>query len=251
MHVLLVEDEALAAERVRVLLKQIDPSITIVNCVDSIEDAVKFLKTNPAPDLILLDIQLSDGHSFEIFERIDYKGPVIFITAYDQYAINAFRLFSIDYILKPVSKEALAIALLKFQNIKSNFQPLDYKSIAGSLRPENNFKRRFLCRVGQRLFFVEVGDIAFFQADNKVVYLVDKEGNKYLVDYTLERLEQLLDPQEFFRLNRKFIVKISSIEQIKPYFNNRLKLVMKGSASNDDLVISRERVPEFRVWAEA
>ena len=115
----------------------------------------------------------------------------------------------------------------------------------------NNYKKRFLCRVGQRLFFVELADIAFFQADNKVVYLVDKEGNRYLVDYTLERLEQLLDPQEFFRLNRKFIVKISAIEQIKPYYNNRLKLVMKGASTNEDLVISRERVPEFRVWAEA
>lgn len=251
MHVLLVEDEALAAERVKVLLKQIDPSIKIVGCLDSVEDTVHYLKSNPAPDLLLLDIQLSDGHSFEIFEKIEYKGPVIFITAYDQYAMNAFRLFSIDYILKPVSAEALTLALLKFQNIKAAFHPLDYRRIVGSLKPEAHFKKRFLCRVGQRLFFVEVGDIAFFQADNKVVYLVDKEGNKYLVDYTLERLEQLLDPQEFFRLNRKFIVKISSIEQIKPYYNNRLKLVMKGSTSNEDLVISRERVPEFRVWAEA
>lgn len=251
MHVLLVEDEALAAERVKVLLKQIDPSIKIIACLDSVEDTVKYLGMNPPPDLILLDIQLSDGHSFAIFEKVDYKGPVIFITAYDQYAINAFRLFSIDYILKPVSAEALTLALEKFKKITSALPPLDYKSIISTLKTGNNYKKRFLCRVGQRLFFVELADIAFFQADNKVVYLVDKEGNRYLVDYTLERLEQLLDPQEFFRLNRKFIVKISAIEQIKPYYNNRLKLVMKGASTNEDLVISRERVPEFRVWAEA
>jgi two-component system, LytTR family, response regulator LytT len=252
MKVIIVEDELLAAQRLQLLLKQADPSIKVVAILESIEESVAYLEQFPHPDLLLLDIQLSDGHSFEIFNKITYKGPVVFITAFDQYAIEAFRLFSIDYILKPISLESLNKAIAKFRAITDTFKAVDYSTVLPKISTETaNYKSRFLARVGQRLFFVEIKDVAYFQADNKVVYLVDKEGNRYLIDYTLDKLESLLDPKDFFRLNRKFIVKVSAIEQVRPYFNSRLKLTVKGVNTKEEMVVSRERVAEFRSWAEA
>jgi len=254
MKLLIVEDEQLAAQRLQHLLKEFDASVEVVGIAESIEETVQFLSQRPHPDLILLDIQLSDGHSFEIFKKVQYKGPVIFTTAYDQFAIDAFKLFSIDYILKPVTAEALGAALNKFRSITYFKAGLtDYSILSEELAKASgsNYKNRFLAKVGQRLFFVELKDISFFQADNKIVYLVDKEGNRYVIDYTLEKLESLLNPKEFFRLNRRFIVKVSAIEHIKPFYNSRLKLCVKGAGSSDEMIISRERVAEFKAWAEA
>ena len=254
MKVLIVEDERLAAQRLQHLLKEYDASLEVVGICESIAESVQFLQQQPPPDLLLLDIQLSDGHSFDIFKNIQFNKPVIFTTAYDQFAIEAFKLFSIDYILKPVTAEALGSALNKFRSItySTSVKP-DYSLLAKELSKEagNNFKSRFLAKVGQRLFFVEVADIAFFQADNKMVYLVDKDGNRFVIDYTLEKLEALLNPKEFFRLNRRFIVKVSAIEHIKPFYNSRLKLSVKGASPSDEMIISRERVSEFKAWAEA
>lgn len=251
MRVIIIEDEIVAAQRLQLLLKQIDPSIEVAACLESIEESVLYLQQQPHPDLLLVDIQLSDGHSFEIFNKVSVKKPVIFTTAFDQYAMEAFKLFSIDYILKPVSADSLQKAILKYRAIADTFKAVDYAALLPAITNTPVYKSRFLARVGQRLFFVDINDVAFFQADNKVVFLVDKEGNRYLVDYTMEKLEEVLDPKEFFRLNRKFIVKVTAIEQVKPYFNSRLKLTIKGSAISDELVISRERVADFRTWAEA
>lgn len=252
MRVVIIEDEILAAQRLQLLLKQADPSIKVMAMLESIEESVEYLTQAPPPDLLLLDIQLSDGHSFEIFNRISYKGPVIFITAFDQYAIEAFRLFSIDYILKPISLESLQKAIAKFRAITDTFKAVDYSKVLPTIsNTSSNYKSRFLARVGQRLFFVDIRDVAYFQADNKVVYLVDNTGNRYLIDYTLDKLESILDPKDFFRLNRKFIIKVSAIEQVKPYFNSRLKLTVKGVNAKEEMVVSRERVADFRSWAEA
>ncbi|MFM9911731.1 MAG: LytR/AlgR family response regulator transcription factor [Chitinophagaceae bacterium] len=254
MKVLIVEDERLAAQRLQHLLKQYDPSIEVVGITESITDTVQFLLKQPQPDLLLLDIQLSDGHSFDIFKMVQFSKPVIFTTAFDQFAIDAFKLFSIDYILKPVTAEALATALNKFHSIATPVSiKTDYALLAKQLAKEsgNHFKNRFLAKVGQRLFFVEVADIAFFQADNKIVYLVDKDGNRFVIDYTLEKLELLLNPKDFFRLNRRFIVKVSAIEHIKPFYNSRLKLSVKGATASEEMIISRERVSEFKAWAES
>lgn len=252
MQIMIAEDEMLAASRLQHLLKECEPQANIVCCAESVEEAVDYLKQHAAPDLLLFDIQLSDGHSFEIFKRVRVSSPVIFTTAYDQYAIDAFKLFSIDYILKPVTVEALRQAIHKYRTMAASFVPADYAQLLSSLPKPGlpSYKSRFLAKVGQRLFFVQTEDVAYFQADNKLVYLVDKSGNRYLIDYTLERLESMLNPKEFFRLNRRFIVKVSAIEHVKPYLNSRLKLCIKG-ANQDDLIISRERVAEFKTWAEA
>jgi DNA-binding LytR/AlgR family response regulator len=250
MRVIIVEDERPSAERLQTLLAEYDPSIEVVACLESIEETVQYLKQHAHPDLLLLDIHLSDGHSFEIFKQVSYNKPVIFTTAYDQYALDAFKMFSIDYILKPVSLELLAGALNKLKTLAVSFSVVDFNRLMPEWQ-QSRYKKRFLGKVGQRLFFIDTSNIAFFQADNKIVHLVDKEGNRYLADYTMERLEEQLDPQNFFRLNRKFIVHIEAIQQVKPYFNSRLKLAVKGAGQADDIVISRERVAQFKEWAEA
>jgi two-component system response regulator LytT len=250
MKIVIVEDEKLAADRLQTLLQEYDPAIEITACLESVEETVKYLKQKAHPDLLLLDIHLSDGHSFEIFKQVSYNKPVIFTTAYDNYALHAFKMFSIDYILKPVTLDALAAAMNKLKSLTISFSAADLNR----LMPEwqsNQFKKRFLGKVGQRLFFIDTNDIAFFQADNKIVYLVDKDGNRYVVEHTMEKLEEQLDPQQFFRLNRRFIVRINAIEQVRPYYNNRLKLAVKGCNHPDDMVISRDRVAAFKEWAEA
>jgi DNA-binding LytR/AlgR family response regulator len=252
MQVLILEDEQLAAERLRILLRQCDPGITICGVIDSVQDAVVWLKNMPQPDLLFMDIELADGKSFELFRHIDYQGPVIFTTAYDQYALDAFKYYSIDYLLKPVTQESLQGALNKLQTI-TNTQPPRLESLVENLQQKSRaFKSRFLARAGQRLFFVSEEEVQFFIADNKIVHLVDLQGNKLLVDYTLEKLETLLNPDCFFRLNRKVIARFSGIKQVKPYMNGRLKVSFKsGLTDGEDTIISRERVAPFKQWADS
>lgn len=252
MNILIIEDEQLAQERLQLLLKAYDPSVNIVGCLESVEEAVQWLNTKPHPDLILLDIHLSDGQSFEIFKRTTTQKPIIFITAYENYAIEAFQLFSIDYILKPVSAEALAAAINKYKNLSTVFAPKEYKLLMEQVKDTftTNYKTRFLAKVGQRLFFIAAGEVAYFAADNKIVFLIDKEGNRFVINTTMEKLETELNPKEFFRLNRKVIVNADAIEQVKPFQSNRLKLQLKGIASAEEIIISRERVAEFKQWAD-
>lgn len=250
MRVIIVEDEKPARERLQTLLMEYDPSIEIMACTESVEETVQYLKSHAHPDLLLLDIHLSDGHSFEIFKQVSYHKPVIFTTAYDEYALDAFKMFSIDYILKPVSLEMLATAMNKLKSLALSFSAVDFNKL-NPASVNTRYKKRFLGKVGQRLFFIDTGSIAFFQADNKLVHLTDREGNRYLVDHTMEKLEDQLDPSCFFRLNRRFIVHIDAIQQVKPFFNSRLKLSVKGAGQSDDMVISRERVADFKEWAQA
>lgn len=249
MKVVIVEDERLAAERLVTLLRQYDPSIEVLACLESIEETVRYLKEEAPPDLLFLDIHLSDGDSFEIFKQVNYQRPVIFTTAYDQYALEAFSIFSIGYILKPVTREALASALNKLRSLPGGFSP-EFRQL--TTRPaETRYKKRFLGKVGQRLFFIPADQVAFFQADNKIVYLADKEGNRYVVEYTMDQLCTMLDPEQFFRLNRSFIVSIHAIRQVKPWYNSRLKLSLSGQQPGEEIVVSRDRVAKFRLWAEA
>ncbi len=253
MNVLIIEDELLAAERLQLLIKNYDPYITVQACLDSIDDTVKWLQTKPHPDILLVDIQLSDGPSFEIFKKVRIHKPVIFTTAYDNYALDAFQLFSIDYILKPITAEALAAAFNKYKNLSAAFFPSDYSLLTEQLRENfsNKYRNRFLAKVGQRSFFVKSDEVACFIADNKIVTLLDKAGNRYLINYTLEKLEPLLNPQYFFRLNRKVIVHSNAIDQVKPYYNKRLKLLVKGVNTDNEIIVSRDRVTDFKLWAEA
>lgn len=245
MKVVIVEDERLAIERLLTLLRQIDEEIEVVACLESIEETVQYLRENRHPDLLLLDIHLADGPGFEIFKQVAFNRPVIFTTAYDQYALDAFRTFSIDYILKPVTREALATSINKLRSLPvMTFQD---NGLPRPVSPVQPLKKRFTGKVGQKLYFIPTEQVSYFQADNKIVYLVDKEGKRYVVDHTMEQLTQLLDAREFFRLNRSFIVSIHAILQVKPWYNSRLKLSVAGQ----ELVVSRERVAAFRTWADA
>jgi DNA-binding LytR/AlgR family response regulator len=252
MDVVIIEDEILAAERLQSLIKNYDASINIVAVLESIEESVQWLQSKPHPDLMFVDIHLSDGHSFEIFKKINLQKPVIFTTAFDNYALDAFQLFSIDYILKPVTAEALAAGMNKYRSLAA-LTAVNYSILSDAVK-ENfsaRYKNRFLAKVGQRSFFLQADEVAYFYADNKIVYLVDKEGNRFIINFTLEKLEPLLDPHDFFRINRKMIIHSKAIEQVKPYFNNRLKLSLKGAKANEDIIISRERVTDFKDWADA
>lgn len=253
MNILIIEDEILATQRLQILLKEYDPSINIVGCLESVEETVNWLNKRTHPDLMLMDIHLSDGHSFEIFKKATTQKPIIFTTAYENYAIDAFQLFSIDYILKPVTSEALAAAINKYKNLSTGFAAsADYGSIMEQVKDNftSRYKNRFLTKVGQRLFFVQVDEVAYFHADNKIVFLVDREGNRFVINTTLEKLELMLDPRHFFRINRKVIIHADVIEQVKPVANNRLKIVLRGIQTQEDITISREKVPEFKLWAD-
>lgn len=252
MDILIIEDEILAQERLQLLLKNYDVAINVVSCLESVEETIKWFNTKPHPDLLLMDIHLSDGLSFEIFKKISITKPIIFTTAFDNYAIDAFQLFSIDYILKPISAEALGNAINKYKNIANSFTPKDYSLLTEQIQDNlnANYKNRFLAKVGQRLFFIAVTDVAYFSADNKIVFLIDKEGNRFVINTTIEKLETQLNPNQFFRINRKVIINVDAIEQIKPYVNNRLKLQLKGITSQEEIIISRERVSDFKMWAD-
>lgn len=255
MKVLIVEDEALASERLLELLNQYDHSIEVVSCLDSVEETVEILSSHSAIDLLFLDIQLSDGTSFEIFKQMNVTHPVIFTTAYDQFALKAFKHNSIDYLLKPIDFVELTAAINKFKNLHWNSEkslssnPELVQHLLQGMNQAKNYKKRFIVKYGDHIQFKLTDDTGYFYAEGKTVYLVLKENNrKYIIDHTLEELEsQLLNPDQFFRINRKFIINIEAIKEVNPYFNSRLKVhLIKGS--ENDLIVSRDRVHEFKQW---
>jgi DNA-binding LytR/AlgR family response regulator len=247
MKILVIEDEKPAARRLIQLIQERMPDAEIYDSIDTVTAAVTWLKNNPEPELIFLDIQLADGISFEIFEKVKVTAPIIFCTAYDQYAIKAFKLNSIDYLLKPVDPEELTNALEKFKmgrkepaisldQIRSLIQP-----------PQKSFKTRFLVKIGERIQTVDVQDIAFFYSEDKVTFLQTRAGKKYIIDYTLDELEEMVSPDTFFRLNRKYISSISAIKDVFTYSNSRLKIHLENCADND-ILISREKMGAFKSW---
>lgn len=254
MKVLIVEDEPLAVERLKLLLGQYDPQIQVAAALESIAGTVRYLESaETLPDLLLVDIHLSDGSAFEIFKQSEIGAPVIFTTAYDQHALEAFKVLSIDYLLKPVTLQSLGQAIDKLKKLRAvpgqtaqDYSPYLGKPSSGNVR----FRSRFMGRVGQKFFFVYIQDIALFMADNKIVQIVGLDNSRYLVDYTLEELETVLDPALFFRANRSIIVHAAAIEQVKPFINQRLRLFLKHTVKVDDIFISRERVALFKKWAD-
>lgn len=253
MKVLIIEDEQLAIERLRLLLQEYDSSIEIAATLDAVAPAVEWLNTHPAPDLVFLDIELGDGMCFTIFSETTIKCPVIFTTAYDHYALDAFKLFSIDYLLKPVTLQSLASAIQKYREMISFHDR--YKDITTLLSvlqsTGKNYKERFLVKSGTRMFFIEEDKLLYFFADDKTVFLVDHEGTRFVIDFTLDRLHEMLNPKYFFRLNRKIICRITAIKEIKTYFNNRLSVLLQAGKTKDEIIISRDRVAAFKSWAEA
>jgi len=251
MNALIIEDEPQAAQRLESLMKKIVPGVVIVNKIDSISKSVQWIKSNPAPDLILMDIQLADGISFLIFEQCEVKSPVIFTTAYDEYALKAFKVNSIDYILKPVDEAELGAAIRKYSSLSAELKPnvkLDNIEQAIQMLMRKH-KSRFVIKVGEHLRSIEVTDILFFVSMEKTTFCHTRENRKNILDFTLDELEDVLDPDIFFRINRKYIVSASAIQDMISYTNSRLKLVLKNSDDND-VIVARERVQEFKDWLD-
>jgi two-component system, LytTR family, response regulator len=257
MKAIIVEDEELAAEGLSISLKKVEADIEILAVLDSVKTAVAWLKNNPAPDLAFLDIQLADGLSFEIFEQTPINCPVIFTTAYDEYALRAFRVNSIDYLLKPIGTDDLKRTFEKLKVIKGETTPPQYLSqdlikqvmaIATQQVKTPQYKTRFMIKIGEHLQTIPAEDIDFLLGENKIVWLYHKNGRKYVVDYTLDQLEDLLEPNRFFRLNRQFIASIETIKDVISYSNSRLKIVFKTPPNKEDIIMSREKVEAFKNW---
>jgi len=247
MKILIIEDENLAAKRLIKLVTEQLPDAEIFGNLDTITASVEWLKNNTEPDLIFLDIQLADGISFEIFEKVAVKSPIIFCTAYDQYAIKAFKLNSIDYLLKPIDPQDLVQALNKFKaGLKT--PEITLEQIKTLLLPnQKTYKTRFLVKSGDRIQTVDIQEIRYFFSEDKLTLLQTKEGKKFVIDYILDEIEDLVDPQFFFRLNRKYISAIHAIKSIHTYSNTRLKILLENSDDND-ILVSREKVAPFKAW---
>ncbi|WP_256009238.1 LytR/AlgR family response regulator transcription factor [Desertivirga xinjiangensis] len=261
MRVLIIEDEPLAAEKLIKLLFEYDQNISILETIPSVDTAVSWLKNNDLPDLILLDIHLADGLCFDIFKQVQVKCPVIFCTAYDQYALRAFQLHSIDYLLKPVQYAKLEQSLQKMKDMLptgtsatlenpgvSENQINEIVDMIKSREPVS-YKSRFMVRSGARIRAVKTEDIAYFHSHDKLNLLVTKDGHSYPVDYSLDELIQMLNPQIFFHVNRKLIIHIDSAKEIHPYFKGRLKLVLEPIL-DEEVIISSQKTPLFKTWLD-
>jgi two-component system response regulator LytT len=257
MKILIVEDEELAVKKIRKTLGEVDGNAEVVGVADSITGTVDWLQTNPSPDLILMDIELSDGQSFEIFSRIPVKSAVVFTTSYDEYALKAFKVNSIDYLLKPIQKEDLEAALNKYKQMKEMYteEPKDapglnmdalVKELQQKLQPKE-FRKRFLVKHGQKLVSIEIDEIAYFFSDGRLNFFKTDDNRKFVVDYTMDELEEMLDPEKYFRISRAFYVAVRSISQIHDYFGNRLLLQLKPVVDKE-AIVSREKVADFKKW---
>lgn len=248
MKYLIVEDERFAYLEIKRMMAKLCPDYTLIGRTESVADTVLFLSNNPV-DFMLLDIRLADGNCFEIFEQIQVSIPIIFTTAYDEHAIRAFKLNSIDYLLKPVEEDELSAALKKLQQQHFAKEPVfDYKKIEEALRGSQK-KNRFLVQMGDTYSPINVNDIAFFYSEEKVVFLHTFSGKKFVIDYTLTQLESQLDKKTFFRVSRSCVANITSIKKISKYFNSRLKLTFQPECPHE-ILVSRERVADFLKWVD-
>lgn len=245
MKIVIVEDEVTALMRLSKMLKDIDPTIEIVKDFDSIESTVEWLKGNSMPDLFFFDIHLADGPSFDIFKQVEIHKPVIFITAFDQYALEAFRVNAIDYLLKPIKKEELEKAIKKYR-FWQNAMNTDYKQLAESIRQKESGKR-FLIKFGQSIKVVDIEDVAYFFTRDKITFLMTNKGKKYPIDYTLEQLQSLANPVTFFRVNRQFIVNMHAIKEMHTHSKSRVRLTL-SPPSNIPTIVSTDRSPVFKKW---
>jgi two-component system response regulator LytT len=251
MNVIIIEDEKPAARRLNRLL--LNMGIEAKTMLHTVAESVAWFLKNEHPDLILLDIQLSDGLSFEIFEEIEVKSAIIFTTAFDEYALKAFKLNSIDYLLKPIDADELSKAIEKYR--QNNFTPLGLQFDVQQIKKllvnplDKDYKKRFTIKIGQHLKIVPVSEIECFYSENKATYLYTSENRNYLIDNTLEQLEEQLNPVKFFRVNRKCTINIEGIKDIISYTNSRLQIKLKNF-SDLEIIVSREQVKDFKLWLE-
>ena len=250
MNLLIIENEKPAADRLIRVLMKIDKSITVLGVIETVEEAINRLQENPQPDLILMDIQLDDGLCFEIFETINIEIPVIFTTAFDEYTLKAFKVNSIDYLLKPIDEELLKTALTKFKKLYADKDPFkrDFKQLLYEFR--NQYKSRFLLKIGEKYRSVTTGEISHFHISERSVFLCDNHGKDYGIDYSLEQLQTMLDPRKFFRINRECIVNIDAISLMYSYSSSRLQLTLKEKEKSELFVVSRDKVTEFKRWID-
>jgi DNA-binding LytR/AlgR family response regulator len=250
MKALIVEDEPLSAVHLKTLLNKVAPEIEVINMLDSIKSTVQFLKEKPTIDLLFLDIHLADGLSFEIFQQTEVLQPVIFTTAFDEYAIKAFKVNSIDYLLKPIGLNDLKAAINKFntQNASLNIANNHKHQLAFEMMNKSQ-KTRFIVKMGENLSSIKTEEIAYFIAEDGIVILATKEGKRFPIDYTMDALEAIVNKDTFFRINRKLILNIEQITQVQTYFNGRLKIKLKHEL-NDECIVSRERVSDFKKWLD-
>lgn len=251
MKVLIVEDEKLAADHLISLVRKYDPNIEVAGRIDSVRKSVDWFTANEAPHLAFFDIQLADGLSFEIFEKVKVDCPIIFTTAFNEYAIKAFKLNSVDYLLKPIDFEELKAAIDKFKKNYSTEPKHDLNVVFDNVLTmlTNNYKQRFAVKVGEHLKSVAVADILYFYSLEKATFMHTTDDHNYVVDYSLDQLEQLLDPKTFFKINRKYLISLTSFDDIISYSNSRLKVELKHSTEMD-AIVAREKVQKFKQWLD-
>jgi two-component system LytT family response regulator len=247
MKVLIIEDEQATALRLEKLLKEIDSDIEILDILDSIESTVKWYHNNPPPELVFQDIQLADGSSFEIFKEIRIDNPVIFITAFDQYAIDAFKVNSVDYLLKPVNKKQLTESLEKFKRLYAEKKPaIDYTALAKLVKKED-YQKRFIVRYGQKIKSIDTSQIAYFFTESSNNFFRTFDNKTYPLDLSLDKLEGLLDPELYYRINRQFIIHIKAIDEMYTYSKSRVKIELNPPC-DIDTIASTERSGDFKKW---
>ncbi|MCC6462771.1 MAG: response regulator transcription factor [Saprospiraceae bacterium] len=246
MNVIIIEDENAAARRLEKLLKEVAPETIVLQQLDSVETSVLWLQNNPQPDLIFMDIHLADGASFEILQHVPIKCPVIFTTAYDEYALQAFKVNAVDYLLKPIKSTELTAALEKYRDV-FRAPVSDYSSLLETLRRQEGMQR-MLIRLGQSMKLIDLSDAAYFYTKDKITFVILRNsGKRYPVEYPLDRLENMLDKRAFFRINRQFIVNVAAIREMHPYSKRRVKIDL-DPATDMETIVSTERSAEFKKW---
>ncbi|MCA6074271.1 LytR/AlgR family response regulator transcription factor [Fulvivirga sedimenti] len=251
MKVVILEDEKLAADHLRNLLVSLDAGIEICAVLDSVKSGIIWFLKNEEPDLVFMDIQLGDGLSFEILDAVTLQCPIIFTTAFDEYALRAFKVNSVDYILKPVEKDEIRNALKKMETLTRNSKPPQQERIksAGQML-SSPFKERFIVKLGEHIHSLETNKILYFYSAHKATFAMYLDANKYLLDYSLDQIMEAVPPDKFFRINRKYIISFDAIEDIVQYSNSRLRIMLRHS-SDMDVIVSRERVQEFKSWLDS
>lgn len=249
MKALIIEDEKAAVRNLKALLKEVSPSTEVIDVVDSIRDAVSWFETNPEPDLIFLDIHLADGSSFEIFEHVRISTPIIFTTAYDEYALKAFKVNSIDYLLKPIGVSDLQHALDKFEKLHNNSNSREsLVALIRSLRKHERYKSHFLipCK-GDKLLPLAADQVEYFCIADGITRAVVSHQEQYIIPYTLDELAESLDPERFFRANRQYLISRNAVRDIDLWFNNRLSINLR-IPTDEKILVSKLRVNEFKTW---
>lgn len=252
MRVVIVEDEHLAASKLEKMILKYDSEIEILEKLESVESAISWLKENKSPDLIFLDIQLTDGTSFDIIKKVELKCPAIFTTAYDQYALEAFQLQSIDYLIKPISQEKLQKSMDKLKKMKDVFSTknMDFEHLLNTVNNlDKDYKQRFLVKSGSIMKSIHIAEIAYFYSEDKLVFIKTKNNLRFAINETLDELEGLLNPSDFFRINRQYIVNFEVIQKVHHHFNGRLKIDFVP-APEEAIYISNRRATPFKAWMD-